>query len=29
VAAFSWTKLGKNSNQIMILGGTNGEISVD
>jgi N-acetylneuraminic acid mutarotase len=24
VAAFSWTKLGKNSNKIMILGGTNG-----
>ena len=25
VAAFSWTKLGKNSNKIMILGGTNGD----
>jgi hypothetical protein len=25
VAAFSWTKLGKNTGKIMILGGTNGD----
>ena len=29
VAAFSWTKLGKNSNKIMILGGTNGDLTQD
>jgi hypothetical protein len=25
VGAFSWTKLGKNTGKIMILGGTNGD----
>ena len=29
VAAFSWTKLGKNSNKIMILGGTNAWMTQD